>query len=129
MPGKNIVILVDDDEDLLHILEYLFQNEGYGTESFTQGKPALNYLLDESHSESIALVVLDRILPDMDGIEILMQIQEKHQHRIPVLILSALDAEKDVLEGLKRGALDYIGKPFNQKILMEKARSLISRNT
>ena len=124
---KQRVVIVDDDEDLLRLLLASFKSEGFETTGISNGKEALSYLMDEKNVEGLNLLILDRMLPDMDGMEILKQFKDKYQSKVPVLILSVLSADKDVMEGLKKGAVDYISKPFNLKILIQKARSLISR--
>lgn len=127
MKNNGKVILVDDDEDLLRILIFCFKGKGFETHGITTGKEALEYLLNEKNMEDVALVVLDRMLPDMEGLDILTKFIAKYQNKIPVIILSVLGTDKDIIEGLKKGATDYLEKPFNQEVLMEKALSLISR--
>lgn len=127
MEKNSKVILVDDDKDLLQILKFFFEGKGFETQGITTGKEALEYLLNEKNMARVSLVVLDRMLPDMDGLDILEKFLEKYSHRIPVLILSVLSADKDVIAGLKKGAVDYIGKPFSPDVLMERAFSLIAR--
>ena len=124
---KKKVILVDDDEDLLVMLKFFFEGAGFETREFTTGNKALTYILNTENMTGVSLIVLDRILPDMDGLDLLEKIIEKYGNKIPVLILSVLSADKDVILGLKKGAVDYIGKPFNHEVLMERALSLISR--
>lgn len=124
--AKNTVAIVDDDEDLLQLLMTLFKSEGFDVQGFKNGKEALAYLLNEKNIPSISLLILDRMLPDMDGIEILKLFRSKFHDKIPVLILSVLSAEKDVLQGLQKGAIDYMAKPFSIQILLQKARKLIS---
>lgn len=128
MGNRNKVILVDDDEDLLRLLVFAFQGKGFEVKALTRGKEALDYLLEEKNLESVCILVLDRVLPDMDGLEILQKFRAQSSQPIPVLILSSLSAEKDVLEGLKQGAIDYVSKPFSLPILMQKALSLIQKN-
>lgn len=120
------ILIVDDDEDLLKLLMFAFEAEGFDVHGLTSGKEAAAYLSHEKNIYSLSLLILDRLLPDMDGIEILQQFAEKLRHHVPVIILSILSAEKDVVFGLKQGALDYIAKPFNLPILMEKASALIA---
>ena len=117
------VIIVDDDEDLLRLLVFAFKEKGFEPSTLSTGKEALSYLMREENTKDAVLLILDRILPDMEGLDILKQFKPK----IPVLILSALSSEKDVLAGLKLGAVDYIPKPFSLPILMQKALSLIKR--
>ncbi len=120
---KNKVIIVDDDEDLQRLLAFSFKEKGYEPLCLTTGKEALSYLLKDENTQDAALLILDRILPDMEGLDILKQFKPK----MPLLILSALSSEKDILAGLKVGAVDYISKPFSLPIFMQKAISLIER--
>jgi DNA-binding response OmpR family regulator len=124
--AKNKVVIVDDDEDLLRLLISLFKSEGFEVQGFKTGKEALVYLLNETNISTMCLLILDRILPDMDGIEILKLFRSKYHDPIPILILSVLSAEKDVMQGLQQGAVDYMAKPFSIPILLQKARKLIS---
>ena len=124
---QNTVIIVDDDADLLNLLVFAFKAKGFDVKGLANGKEALAYLLKEGNLQEVRLLVLDRILPDMDGLDILKKIQTQ-SIRPPVLILSTLSAEKDVLSGLKEGAIDYVTKPFSLQIFMQKALSLMSRS-
>jgi len=119
------VVIVDDDEDLLRLLSTSFRSSGCEVVEFKTGHEAKDYLFNESNAKEISLLVLDRLLPDTDGIEILKELQGKYSPLFPVLILSSLSSEKDVLEGLSKGAVDYVPKPFNMNILMQKANQLM----
>ncbi len=123
----NQVIIIDDDEDLLRLLTFAFKAKGFEVHGLINGTEALSYLLEEKNLSGVCLLVLDRILPDMDGLDILKKLQTRPLHP-PVLVLSALAAEKDVLSGLKEGAIDYETKPFSLPVFMQKALSLIHRN-
>lgn len=122
MNKQGKIVLVDDDETIVELLQYWFRHQGFETMNFSSGTPVLPYL--HQHQEEISLVILDRLLPDMDGIELLDGIPE----HVPVLILSVLGSDKDVLEGIRRGAVDYMPKPFNVDILVEKSKSLMFKN-
>lgn len=121
------VVIVEDDEDLLPLLIAAFQAQGFDVHGIVNGKEASDYLMEETNLDSLSLIILDRFLPDMDGIEILKQFINKFHNQVPVLIFSILSSEKDVIEGFKYGAVDYVTKPFSLPILMSKALSLISR--
>ncbi len=121
------LIIVDDDEDLLKMLTIAFTAEQYSVITFASGKTAVEDLTQSKILSSADLLILDRLLPDMDGIEILKAIEKKFPSHCPVLFLSMLSAETDVLSGLKEGAIDYITKPFSLDILMQKARTLIRK--
>jgi DNA-binding response OmpR family regulator len=122
-----LIVAVDDDDNIRKMLSISFQSQGFSVKSFENGKDALDFLLDEKNIENLSLLILDRMLPDMDGLEILKKVQEKYENKIPVLILSVVSSQKDILEGLKQGALEYINKPFNLEILMQKAKDLIEK--
>jgi len=120
------IVIVDDDIDLLKMLTFAFEEKGYEVETFDEGKKALKALHRPQVLFSISLLILDRLLPDMDGIEIAKELKRQHEKDLPpMLFLSVLSSEKDVLSGLKTGAVDYIAKPFHLEILLEKARHLI----
>lgn len=120
--NKKKIVIVDDDEDLTKLLESSFKAKGFDVVKIASGKKAIQYL-DDKHLSTTSLLVLDRILPDMDGIEILKKVKNK----VPVLVLSVLSAEQDVLEGLEKGAIDYVSKPFSLPIFMQKALSVMKK--
>jgi DNA-binding response OmpR family regulator len=120
---KNTVLVIDDDEDLLKLIVSSFKRKGFEVLSFENGSKALSYISKKENLEPVCLILLDRILPDMDGLTILGKLD--NQAQIPVLVLSMLSTEKDMLEGLQKGAVDYMTKPFSIPILMEKAQRLI----
>ncbi len=121
----NKILIVDDDEDLLRLLTTAFKSQGFEVEGITSGKGAIAYLTNEGNVKSLCLLILDRMLPEMDGLEILRFFLEKYKSKVPILILSSLSSEKDTLEGLQKGAVDYVAKPFSINILIQKARKLI----
>ena len=123
--SKRKIAIVDDDEDLLRLLTFEFHNLGFEVQAFQTGKTALDFLLKEENLKDVSLIILDRVLPDMDGLEILRKFH-KQQKKIPVLILSMLASEKDIVTGLQTGAVDYVTKPFSVFLLMQKAMNLIS---
>jgi len=125
--SKKKVIIVDDDEDLLKLLVYEFHSIGFDVASFTTGAAALKFLLDEKNLKDAFLLILDRVLPDMDGLDVLRQFEEKFPRTIPVLIVSVLSSEKDIVLGLQTGAIDYITKPFSVFALMQKSMNLLGR--
>lgn len=124
---RNTIVIVDDDLDLLKLLLFAFEAEGFDVKGFTNGKEAIEYLNLDTNIRTTRLLILDRLLPDMDGLDILRQFSQKLKAHTPVLILSVLSGERDVLSGLKEGAVDYIEKPFNLTILMEKTTTLMNR--
>ena len=121
---KGHIVVVDDDPNLLDLMSYALQSSGFEVTTFATGEPALQYLLGAS---DIALVVLDRMLPDMDGMELLRQFAEKSNANVPILIISILSSEKDVAEGFHGGAITYITKPFEIQNFVNQVQAIISR--
>lgn len=121
----NTIVIVDDDVDLNEILRYSLEARGFKVFEATNCNEALSFLMDENNHKEIALVILDRLLPDCDGLEILKKVVAKYDHTFPVIILSVLTAESEQLLGLKLGSLDYIPKPFSLPVLVEKAVSVV----
>lgn len=121
------IAIIDDDEDLLRLLTSAFRAKGFDVKALSNGKDGLHFLMDETNLEGLSLVVLDLLLPDMNGLDILKEFQSKFHNKVPVLILSVLTAEKDVLKGFKGGAVDYVGKPFSLPVLIEKALKLMGK--
>lgn len=125
---KYNVVIVDDDQDLLNLILYVIDPEKFNVTAFTSGKEAMNYFSEEAKATSTHLLVLDRLLPDMEGLDILKYLSRTYQKKMPmVLILSGLSAEQDVLQGFEAGAVDYLSKPFNLNVLRDKALALLSR--
>lgn len=127
MTSKKKVVIVDDDLDLLKILAFAFKEEGFAIETFGTGKEALKALTRKGALGSISLLILDRMLPDMDGMDIAKALKEKNGSAPPILFLSVLSSEKDILKGLRIGAIDYIAKPFNIDVLLQKAKLLLRK--
>ncbi len=127
MVDKKIVVIIDDDEDLSFLLESAFKAQGFACQILRSGSEALAFFKQPHAENSISLIILDRVLPDMDGISLLNGEFHTYLSHVPVLILSVLASEKDIMEGLKKGVVDYITKPFSLPILMKKALALIEK--
>ncbi len=119
-----IMLIVEDDSKISEILKSALKAKGYEVHVVSNGGEALQYLEDESKAKGLKLVILDRLLGDMDGVETIKTFDEKCGKDLPILILSTLSSEKDMLEGLRRGAVEYLTKPFNMDILLEKVKKL-----
>jgi DNA-binding response OmpR family regulator len=125
--NANTIVIIDSDEDLLKILKISLESKGLHVHGITTGKNAMEYLNDENKLDDLALIITERLLPDCDGFDILKNIHAKYGYKIPVIILSAISAESEQLDGYKYGALDYIAKPFNLAILIKKIVAIIHR--
>src|SRR5690348_5961111 len=106
------VLLVEDDETIRRLIVYALQQDGLDVEIAIDGLSALK-IFEANPPE---LVVLDLGLPDIDGFEVCQRIRQ--QSAIPILILTALAREDDIVRGLQFGADDYLTKPFSVRVLL-----------
>lgn len=118
------IVIVEDEEDLLELLEYNLQKEGYETIGFLNTK-SVAQILDE---EDIDLLIMDRNLPGVEGSEFVAKLRDEGVD-VPVIFLSAKDKEGDIEDGFIRGADDYITKPFNMKELLLRVKSILKRTS
>lgn len=117
------ILVVDDDKEIVQLLEIYIRNEGYEPVAAYNGKEALTKL---NTNPDIALVILDLMMPEMDGMEIIKQVRKDSD--IPILVLSAKTADMDKIQGLISGADDYVTKPFNPLEVMARVKSLLRRS-
>jgi two-component system alkaline phosphatase synthesis response regulator PhoP len=119
-----IILIVDDDRDIVRTLVGYFQQAGFATRMAYEGTTALNII----RAESIALVVLDLMLPDRDGWEITRTIRaDRRLSSLPIIMLTARVGDSDKLLGLELGADDYITKPFNPHEVIARTRTVLRR--
>ncbi len=116
------VLLVEDEAPILDGLDALFSSQGFDTTCVADGASALEALA----LRSFDLVVLDRMLPKLDGLGVLRRLRSAGDDT-PVLILTAKGAEDDVVAGLEAGADDYVTKPFGVRELVARAKGLLRR--
>lgn len=117
------ILICDDEKDIVSALEIYLRAEGYHTFAAYDGIEALEVL----ENESIHLLLLDRMMPRMDGITTMIHIRERYN--IPILLLTAKSEEADMVLGLNLGADDYITKPFRPVELIARVRSQLRRYT
>lgn len=122
MQNKYKVYLVEDDENLNSVLYSYLINEGYEVKSFLKGMEALNHIDDNPH-----LWILDIMLPDIDGFQIIKDIKNKNENT-PVIFISARDADIDKIVGLEMGSDDYLAKPFLPRELIIRIKKLLKRS-
>ncbi|MCU6708615.1 response regulator transcription factor [Paenibacillus sp. J5C_2022] len=120
MSGKTI-LLVDDEKEIVELLEIYVRNEGYHLLKGSNGLEALE-LLQNHH---VDLIILDVMMPHMDGIQACMKIRQERD--TPIIMLSAKGQDMDKITGLSVGADDYETKPFNPLVLMARIKSLLRR--
>jgi DNA-binding response OmpR family regulator len=120
--AKSRILLVEDEENLAHGLEYNLTAEGYFVTLARDGKEALKYF-DENEFD---LIVLDIMLPYFNGFEIAKHVREKHP-QMPILMLTARTQVEDRVKGLELGADDYLTKPFHLKELLLRIKGMLKR--
>ena len=120
MSGTTI-LMVDDEREIVTLMEIYLRNEGYTLLRAGDGAEALELL--ERHP--VELIILDVMMPGMDGIQTCMRIREKH--RMPIIMLSAKGQDIDKIAGLTIGADDYVTKPFSPLELMARVKSQLRR--
>jgi len=124
--SKATILVVDDEEDIRELVELNLRREGYMVLTSETGEQALTL----TRTKTPDLVVLDLMLPGMDGLEVCKRLKSDPglQH-IPVVMLTAKGEESDIVTGLELGADDYIAKPFSGKVLVARIRRLLRRTT
>jgi two-component system OmpR family response regulator len=116
------LLVVEDEPDLLWVLQKTLQEEGYAVDTAADGEEGLF----KAHGSDYDLIVLDLMLPKLDGWEVLRQL--RRTKKTPVLVLTARDSVPDRVRGLDGGADDYLVKPFERSELLARIRALIRRS-
>lgn len=117
------ILVCDDDREIVNAIEIYLEKEGYKIYKANNGKEALNII----NKEEIHLVILDIMMPELDGISVAENIRE--DKAIPIIMLSAKSEDYDKIKGLNVGADDYITKPFNPMELIARVNSQMRRYT
>lgn len=113
----NKILIVDDEPNIVMALEYALKKRGFEVFIALNGKEAVEICKEQNP----CLMVLDIMMPDMDGFEVLEKVNENESHKdIKTLFLSAKNKPEDIEKGKQAGAVDYITKPFSTKKLIEK---------
>jgi len=122
--AKEIILIVEDENDINELIQYNLEKEGFRVVSTKNGEDALR-LLDR---ELFHLIILDIMLPGMDGLELCKLIKQNERTKnIPVVMLTAKGEESDIVVGLQIGADDYITKPFSPKVLVARIKAVLRR--
>lgn len=115
------ILVVDDEQPIAEILKYTLEREGYHVDCAYDGKEAVEKALTGSPD----LVLLDVMLPELDGFEVCRQI--RHKKQMPIIMLTAKDSEVDKVLGLEMGADDYVTKPFSNRELLARVKANLRR--
>jgi two-component system phosphate regulon response regulator PhoB len=124
--AKEKILVVDDEEDILELVRYNLNKEGYKIVCAASGEESLK----KARLEAFDLIVLDLMLPGIDGLEVTRRLKDDQKTRsIPIVMLTAKGEEADVVTGLELGADDYITKPFSPRILIARVRAVLRRKS
>jgi len=122
--AKENILIVDDEEDVLELVRYNLDKNGYNTEIATTGEEALA----KARAKLPDLVILDLMLPGIDGLGVCKKLKsDTKTQNIPIIMLTAKGEEIDIVTGLELGADDYVTKPFSPKVLVARVRKILHR--
>jgi two-component system, OmpR family, alkaline phosphatase synthesis response regulator PhoP len=122
MAGE-LILIVDDETNIVQLIRMYLEREGYRTETASSGIDAL----DKVRASQPALMLLDIMLPGLDGLEVCRRLRAEH-NSTPILMLTARDEDIDKVLGLELGADDYLTKPFNPHEMVARVRAIIRRS-
>ena len=120
---RNTILIVDDEENILSLMAETLRLVGFATETASRGADAVSKV----RTEKIDLVLLDINMPVMDGFEVLERIHQI-KPELPVIMLSARQEKSDVIDGFRRGADDYVSKPFSVEEVVMRINAVLRRS-
>ncbi len=123
--NRETVLLVEDEHDIQELLKFHLEREHIAVETADTGEDALQLLKTRP---DISLILLDLMLPGIDGLEVCRQLKAQPDTRdIPIIMLTAKDNEADIVAGLEMGASDYVTKPFSPRVLIARIHAVLRR--
>lgn len=121
---RETILLVEDEHDIRELLKFHLERENLSVEAVENGEDALLAL----KSHSVSMILLDLMLPGIDGLEVCRRLKAQPETReIPIIMLTAKDSEADIVSGLEMGAADYVCKPFSPRVLMARIHAVLRR--
>ena len=124
--AKETILVVEDEEDIRELLKYNLEKEGYQVFGAATGEEALQAVRRRRPD----LILLDLMLPGIDGLEVCRRIKSEPQARhLPIVMLTAKGEETDIVTGLELGADDYVTKPFSPRVLVARLRAALRRRS
>jgi two-component system phosphate regulon response regulator PhoB len=124
LKNKGTILAVDDEEDILELVRYNLEKEGYIIHTATSGEDAVR-MIKKSPPD---LVILDLMLPGMDGLDVCKSLKnDPKTKQIPIIMLTAKGDESDIVLGLELGSDDYVTKPFSPKVLRARVKAVLRR--
>lgn len=122
--AKEKILVVDDEEDILELVRYNLLKEGYTVDCVKSGEKAIAF----AKSKSPDLIVLDLMLPGVDGLEVCKLLKaDSTTSQVPIIMLTAKSEDADIVSGLELGADDFITKPFSPRVLIARIRAVLRR--
>lgn len=122
--NKESVLLVEDEHDIQDLLRFHLERENLAVQTADTGEDALQLL----KSGAVSLILLDLMLPGIDGLEVCRRLKAQPETTdIPIIMLTAKDSEADIVAGLEMGATDYVCKPFSPRVLMARIHAVLRR--
>ena len=121
-PDKFRILVVDDEEDICEILQYNLQNAGYIADTASSAEEALFKMKNNYH-----LLLLDIMMDGISGLKLAQLLREDYNNNVPIIFISALDTENDIIQGFSKGGDDYIPKPFSVKEVLARVNAVLSR--
>jgi two-component system alkaline phosphatase synthesis response regulator PhoP len=121
---KQKILIVDDEIHILELLKYNLESNGFDVIEVETGEEALAII----ETQALDCVILDLMLPGVDGIEVLRKVRQSENKELPIMMLTAKNEEIDAVIGLEMGADDYVGKPFRTRELISRVKAIIRRS-
>jgi DNA-binding response OmpR family regulator len=116
----NTALLIEDNADVAYLLQHMLQRDGFAVQTLANGRDAQKYIAESRPTD---IVILDLMLPYIDGFELLVQIRESAEwYRVPVVVLSGKVSERDIVRAIELGADDYVTKPYKPLELSARIR-------
>ncbi len=123
---KEKIYIVDDEEDILDLVEYILGKEKYRVKRFLTGEDVIAAM----HKEKPDLLLLDLMLPGIDGLDVCKSLKKDDDLKeVPIIMLTAKGEDADIVSGLELGADDYITKPFNSSVLLARIKAMLRRKS
>ncbi len=124
--SRERILLVDDEEDILNLVKYNLEREGFKVETVTTGEAAVRAARENVPD----LILLDLMLPGMDGFDVCRILKnDKNVMKTPIVMLTAKGEDSDIVAGLELGADDYITKPFSPRVLIARVKTVLRRDS
>lgn len=122
--SKERILVVDDEEDIRRLMEYSLVRDGFVAYTAESGLGAMNMV----HDKKPDLIILDLMLPDMDGLDVCRAVRSNAEtSTIPIIMVTAKGEDADIVAGLELGADDYITKPFSPRVLIARIKTVLKR--